>query len=263
MSRTALTQDGTALSVHETGLGRLIVFQHGLCGDADQPRQVFPEGAGFRCLTVECRGHGASQVGPVEALSIATFTEDLAGIVPEPAVVGGISMGAAIALRLAVIRPDLVRALVLARPAWVTGPAPGNMAPNAEVGALLRALDPEAALARFDASATADALARSAPDNLASLRGFFGRRPAQTTAELLCRISADGPSVAEADLARLDVPCLVIGHGRDAIHPLDHARRLAALIPMADFVEITPKVVDPQAYRTDFRAALSHFLKGL
>ena len=46
-------------------------------------------------------------------------------------------MGAAIALRLAVKQPELVRALVLARPAWVTEPAPPNMQAYAEVGELL------------------------------------------------------------------------------------------------------------------------------
>lgn len=73
------------------------VFQHGLCGDADQVIQVFPEDTGFRCLTVECRGHGQSETGPLDDLSIPTFTDDVAGYIRHLGrpVVGGISMGAA------------------------------------------------------------------------------------------------------------------------------------------------------------------------
>ena len=180
-----------------------------------------------------------------------------------PVVVGGISMGAAIALRLAVVRPELVSALVLARPAWVADAAPANMAPNALVGALLRDHPADTARALFEDTATATRLARVAPDNLASLRGFFARKPIAVTAELLCRISADGPGVSEAAIAGIQVPALVIGHANDFVHPLDHAHRLARLIPNARLAEITPKATDASAYQGDFRAALATFLKVL
>ena len=48
--------------------------------------------------------------------------------------VGGISMGAAIALRIAALRPDLVSALVLARPAWLDANGPENIQPVADGG---------------------------------------------------------------------------------------------------------------------------------
>ena len=267
MSGTFTTADGITLSVHETGTGRPMVFQHGLCGDANQPAQVFPPDAGHRCITLDCRGHGASDPGSSASLSIATFADDIAALIAArafgPCVLGGISMGAAIALRLAVTRPDLVSALVLARPAWVTDPAPSNMAPNALVGDLLRYHPADKARTLFEATPTAATLARTAPDNLASLRGFFSRQSTAITAELLCRISADGPGVTPTDLSRITVPTLVIGTAQDFVHPLDHCQTLARLIPQAQMAEITPKGVDPTAYQADFRSTLALFLKGL
>ena len=256
-----LTADGVRLNLDRAGAGPAVVFQHGLCGDRTQTAQVMPEG--FRRLTLECRGHGLSEAGPVAALSIARFTEDLGAMIAtegERPVVGGISMGAAIALRLAVTQPAKVRALVLARPAWGTEASPANMAPNLLAGDFIAA---GRSLAEFDATPLARQLAEEAPDNLASLRGFFSREPLATTAELLRRISVDGPGIDAADLARLDLPVLVIGHGRDHVHPLALAEELAGLIPGARLVRITPKADDPSAYRTDFRAALAAFLKGL
>jgi pimeloyl-ACP methyl ester carboxylesterase len=105
-----------------------------------------------------------------------------------PVIIGGISLGAAISLRLAVKRPDLVRALVLARPAWLTASAPENMIPNAEVGHLLTHLPPPAAKAAFLAGPLGQRLAAAAPDNLASLTGFFAREPIEVTAALLSSI---------------------------------------------------------------------------
>ncbi|WP_119254860.1 alpha/beta fold hydrolase [Shinella zoogloeoides] len=259
--------EGANLAVYEEGEGMPFVFQHGLCGDQAQPGQVFPAAAGFRRITVECRGHGASDAGSKAAFSIATFADDIAGYLAAQgagrAVVGGISMGAAIALRLAVRRPERVRALVIARPAWICAANPANMAPNRIAGELLDRYPPQEARRQYEALPLAAELEREAPDNLASIRGFFTREPIDVTAALLRAISMDGPDVTEAEVSAIAVPTLVIGHGRDLVHPLGHARSLAGMIPGARLVEITPKADDADAYRADFRAALSAFLKEL
>ena len=252
------------LAFVEGGRGPAMLFQHGLCGDARQPADVFPSEA-FRCLTVECRGHGGSEPGDPEGFGIATFAGDVAAVLEArrlgPLPIGGISMGAAIALRLAVLRPDLVGALVLARPAWVTEAGPDNMRPNAEVGALLASHDGAEARAIFEAGETAARLAKDGPDNLASLRGFFTRAPRPVTSALLTRIAADGPGVTREQVAGLRIPTLVIGHDRDLVHPLAMARELAALIPGSQLAVIPPKADDLEGYRAAFRASLQRFLK--
>lgn len=267
MSFAAFERDGVALRYRDVGEGPPVLFQHGLGGDEAQVAQVFPAAPAVRRITLECRGQGGSAFGPPADLSIATFADDLAALAGRlglgPAVVGGISMGAAIALRLAVRRPDMARGLILARPAWVDTPAPVNMRPYGLVGELMAAHEPDEARRRFAASATTAELAAAAPDNLASLAGFFARPDPVRFAGLLRAIAADGPDVTEADIRRIAVPTLVIGHGVDLAHPLVFAQRLAALIPGAVLVEITPKAVDRAAYEREFRDALAGFLGRL
>jgi pimeloyl-ACP methyl ester carboxylesterase len=260
-----LDRDGLRLAVHDAGgAGLPVVFQHGLCGDVRQVTEAFPSDAAFRRVSLECRGHGASGTG--DDLSIATFAGDVAALaetLPGPVVLGGISMGAAIALRLAVLRPDLMRALILVRPAWDVQAAPPNMAPNAEAGALLARLEPKAARVAFAAGDTARRLAVDAPDNLASLTGFFDRRPQKVTARLLSAISADGPGVTVAEVAALRLPVLVCGTPEDAVHPLALARGLADRIPRASFVVLPPKGRDKPAHIAALHAAIRLFLKEL
>ncbi|MCA3457859.1 MAG: alpha/beta hydrolase [Rhodobacter sp.] len=260
-----LERDGLRLAVHDAGgPGLPVVFQHGLCGDARQVAEVFPPDPAFRRVLLECRGHGASDAG--EEFSIARFAGDVAALaetLPGPVVLGGISMGAAIALRLAVVRPDLVRALVLVRPAWDVQTAPPNMAPNAEVGALLARLDPDAARAAFAAGATARKLAVRAPDNLVSLMGFFDRRPQQVTARLLASIAADGPGVTAEEVAALRLPVLVCATPEDAVHPLALARRLARRIAQSSFVALPPRGRDRPAHHAALQSAIRRFLKEL
>jgi pimeloyl-ACP methyl ester carboxylesterase len=255
---------GLTFSVAESGDGPTMIFQHGLCGDAAQPFDFFPPGAGWRCVTLECRGHGSSDAGATENFSIANFAEDVISLIEArklaPVVIGGISMGAAISLRIAVRRPDLVRALALVRPAWLTAAAPENMRPIAEVGELLRRFTPEQASEVFEGSEIARRLQCEAPDNLASLRGFFRRLPIATTRELLCRIAAGTPDITSDDVAAIAIPTLVIGCARDFIHPLEFARTLASRIAGARFVEVAAKAGYPELYRDQVRSTIADFL---
>jgi pimeloyl-ACP methyl ester carboxylesterase len=249
----------------DRGAGPAVVFQHGLGGDEAQVAEVFPDAEGlWRRLTLDCRGQGRSPPDPQNRYAIQTFAEDVLRLADERQVeqfvVGGISMGAAIALHLAVHHAGRVTALILARPAWLFKAAPANMAPYAEVAGLIGTAD---GLATFNASDTAARLAREAPGNLGSLRGFLTRPNPVATAALLGAIAADGPGVSRAQAEALALPTLVIGHGRDLVHPLDYAEVLATTIPGARFVEIAPKATDAQRHTDEFRSALRRFLTSL
>ena len=259
-----MTRGGLKLAGTDTGAGFPVIFQHGLGGDDAQVAEVFPDTTGVRRLTLDCRGQGRSPLGEPRHLSIATFADDVLAFADHCGVqrfaVGGISMGAAIALRIAVQVPDRVTALVLGRPAWTWAAAPPNMQVFAEVAGLLRNSGPQTALAAFDASASARTLAVDAPDNLASLRRFFERPDPRATAELLAAIAKDGQGIEQEDVHALKCPVLVIGNGLDAIHPLTMARTLAACIPGARFTEIAPKATDRSRHAAEFQAAVADFL---
>src|SRR5262249_34862685 len=159
------------------------------------------------------------------------FAEDVAALSAQRglgrAVVGGISMGAAISLRLAVRRPDLVGGLILARPAWLFESGPENMQMYARVGELLAQHDPQTAKTLFKPSPLPQRVSDEAPDNLASLLGFFDYPNLAPLSALLRAIAADGPGVSEAEAKAIAVPTLVIGHAEDLAHPLAYAEKLA------------------------------------
>ncbi|MBZ9718259.1 alpha/beta hydrolase [Mesorhizobium sp. AD1-1] len=260
-----LLRDDASLRVFDTGQGRPpVVFQHGLGGDAAQVAQNFPDGPSYRRLTVECRAQGGSGVGSKRPFSIEMFADDVlaaadaAGL--DRFVAGGISMGAAIALRLAARHPDRVTGLVLVRPAWAFDAAPQNMRPYVEVAELILSRPLDDARDAFAASATATWFRTEAPDNLASLLGFFARENANVFAEVMRAIANDGAGVTRAAAAGLALPTLVIGSGIDLVHPLATARSLADTIPNAAFVEVTPKATDKERHFAEIRAAIGSFL---
>ncbi|MEM8540197.1 MAG: alpha/beta hydrolase, partial [Pseudomonadota bacterium] len=132
-----------------------------------------------------------------------------------------------------------------------------------EVARLLEEYEPTEAKKRFEQSHTASQLKREAPDNLASLLGFFGRTPQNETQALLAAIASDGPGVSLNEIESLNIRTLVIGTAHDFIHPLEMAHELADLIPKAQFVEITSKTSNPMQYQAEIQSALRHFLQEM
>ena len=59
------------------------------------------------------------------------------------------------------------------------------------------------------------------------------------------------------------MPILVLVNELDALHPVDHGRRLAAGIPDARLVEIAPKEKDPTLHAREARQAIEAFVTGL
>src|SRR6266516_4077859 len=137
--------DGVRLRYFVGGEGPPLVLVHGLGGAASnwvelapllatRFRLLVPELAGhgrsapllatrFRLLVPELAGHGRS--APLRsARSLDAFAEQVAALMAREgmssAAVVGHSLGGTIALRLAVVRPELVSALVLAAPAGIT-----------------------------------------------------------------------------------------------------------------------------------------------
>ena len=101
-----------SLHVDTHGTGRDLVLVHGwgMHGGVWQPllRYLSPH---FRLHVVDLPGMGYSK--PLEHGQLQAYAEALAAVVPAGADLCGWSLGGTIAMRLALLRPDLVRRLVL------------------------------------------------------------------------------------------------------------------------------------------------------
>jgi pimeloyl-ACP methyl ester carboxylesterase len=242
-----------------------VLWQHGLGATQTQAAEVFPESSQFRRITMECRGHADSELGAVVGLSIQQFADDAVVLLDHlgvrRAVVGGISLGAAIALRLAVHHPERVSELIIARPAWVSASAPENLKIYIDVAELLAQYGSEQGIARLQATERYQLVMKESPDNAASMRGFFHRDPASTVA-LLSRIPAQGPGVTREQMSRLALPTLVIASEGDYVHSIATATAVAKLIPGAKLLIIPSKNSNRDAYVEAFKAALEEFLSS-
>ena len=258
-------QDGITFHYRDIGQGVPFVFQHGLGGDANQTFGLFAPPPGYRLITMECRGHGETRpLGDPDKISLAVFVDDLCALLDHLAlpqvVIGGISMGAAVALMLTLRFPERVRGLVLSRPAWLDQPMPPNSALFPVIAQLIRQHGAARGLEHFMQSAEYLEIARSAPDAARSLRGQFTHPRAEETVVKLEHIPHDTPSHDRQEWTTITMPTLILANRQDPIHPFAYGEVIAQIIPHAQFQELTSKSVDPARHAHETQAFIQSFL---
>ena len=242
-----------------SGSSDSIIFQHGIGGDVRQPsRFLMPERTLVRqedlsVIHADFRGHGQSELGPAECLTIETLASDLVRLLDHleipSAILGGISMGAAAALRMAVHHPERCHALVLCRPAWLDGPMSAEAREALSLVAELLAADDWqlSALPELDQSGILRSIEAVCADAAKSLRG-------QIQSVLSCPDSreyaiarlrylpfSNGLQDLTRDLAAVRCPTLILAAEGDPVHPFEYARQLARFLPNCELRQIAPK----------------------
>lgn len=236
------TTDGVALSYEQSGEGQTVVLLHGLTA----ARRYVVMGstalqrAGQCVVAYDARGHGRSGPAPTpDAYTYKRLARDLAELLDalhiERATLAGVSMGAQTAIRFALDHKDRVQALALITPAYdpEMHDAPGSYDSWDALARGLREGGVAGFLAAYD-------FASLPPSWREAVEAAVTQRLAQHTdlqavADALQAVPRSRPFATMAELARLDVPTVVVGDRDEAdpTHPLAVAERYAAAIPRA------------------------------
>ncbi|MBI3850358.1 MAG: alpha/beta hydrolase [Verrucomicrobia bacterium] len=258
--------DGLNFHYLDIGNGTPFFFQHGLGGDVNQTFGLFHPPPGIRLITLDCRAHGETwPVGDPEKISIATFANDLRALMDhlqiQHAIVGGISMGAAVAQNFVLRFPERVMGLILSRPAWVDRPNPENVAVFSQIAQLIRAHGAKRGHEMFVQTETYQNIRSRFPDTANSLLTQFNHPRAEETVVKLERIPNDAPSRDVGELGKIRVPTLVLANRQDPIHPFEYGEILARAIPNAEFKELTSKSMSLERHELEVQQYIEGFLK--
>jgi pimeloyl-ACP methyl ester carboxylesterase len=248
----------------DIGSGKPFLFQHGLGGDTQQTRDTFVPPAGWRLLTLDCRGHGETRpLGDPAKLGFDQQADDLLAFIDmlglDRVAIGGISMGAGVALNFALRYPQRASALVLVRPAWLEQPLPPNLQVYPRIARLIRQEGAERGAQLFQRSAEYQGVLREYPATAGSLLKQFTRANAAEWVDILERMPADAPNRERAAWAQLRLPTLVLGNDRDPVHPFAYAETLARAIPGAQLERITSKEIDALEHTRDIQREIEGF----
>jgi hypothetical protein len=143
-----------------------------------------------------------------------------------------------------------------------------NVARYAAIARLLRAVGAAGdrdralrwALAGFEASEDYQELLASSPDTAQSLRGQLTNARAVDAVARLERLPPDRPLADLRAAEAVRVPALVLAHRQDPIHRFMFGARLAAAIPGARLVALTPKSIERERHAAEVQRCLETFL---
>jgi pimeloyl-ACP methyl ester carboxylesterase len=258
--------DGIRFHYRDEGAGVPFFFQHGLGADLTQPFSLCQPPTGIRLIGFDTRAHGqTTPVGLEEKISFNTFADDLRALMDHlqihQAVVGGISMGAAITLNFTLRNPTRVLGLVQSRPAWLDAPNPWNLTMFSLITRLVREHGRVKGKALFmETPEYAETLAKW-PDVASSLAAQFDNPVVDETAFKFERIIRDAPCRDRAQWANINVPTLILANRFDPIHPYEYAAEMQQIIPGAEFQEITSKGISLDLHNADVQRCLDSFLR--
>jgi 3-oxoadipate enol-lactonase len=212
--------------------GPLVVLLHGLgSSSADWPAQHAVLESRYRIAAVDLPGHGRSPL-PAGPLTVEGMAGDVAALLARlddaPAHIIGLSLGACVALRLALAAPDRVRSLTLVNPfARVEAAGPGDLA-RLGLRMLLLGTAPMQAVAAH--------VARRLfpwPDQRALYDAAVTSLAATPRRAYFASMRALAGFDARGQVAAIRQPTLIVAGDRDTSVPLSAKLALARAIPHA------------------------------
>jgi 3-oxoadipate enol-lactonase len=254
--------DRLTINIVEAGRGPAVLLLHGLGWDYSLWNPTIEQFAQrHRMIAVDTRGHGGTDK-PDGPYDMEMFARDDAALADALGLsrlcVIGLSQGGMVAQKLALLRPELVSALVLVSTSCKSDPSlRDNM--EARIAAMDKA-GPEAA-AKIAAESIFSPGWRAA--NAAALKRFVEWRAAMPMAPLNAATRALYDFNLSGDLPKIAVPTLVIAGQEDVLTKPKGMEEIAALIPGAAY-RVIPSTghMIPVEQPGPLTALLSDFLKA-
>jgi pimeloyl-ACP methyl ester carboxylesterase len=228
---------GVALEVLREGEGDPVVLLPGFGADASTFAPQSAElAANYSLIAINPRGVGLSDAPDQERYEVSQAAHDAAALLDQPSHVVGASLGAAVALELALQHPDKVRSLTLITPFVEASP---RLLSVTEAWCRIAERNEPKTLAAFLAPwffgdgllADDDARRRT----LQGLAAMSARTPAAGLRRWAAGIEA-WSGTRKQSLATIRIPTLCIVAGQDLLTP--DSARVAAAIPNARTLEI-------------------------
>jgi non-heme chloroperoxidase len=229
------------LCVESFGAGQPIVYAHGLLGNRHAARNALaPLADDYRIVIYDQRGHcDSTPLTDHLRFDAMQMAGDMAAVMDalsiERAIVGGESMGAATSLTFALANPQRVEALLLTAPAFGDRPNPDGQRIK-DMGRAIQSIGMDAFL-RAAAVRQREQLDWP-PDVIAYVASQFGSHDTASIATATQTVPDWILFDDLAPLAKLSCPVFIIAWDGDPLHPLDLAKRMAAVFPNARLAQM-------------------------
>jgi pimeloyl-ACP methyl ester carboxylesterase len=218
-------------SINNDSSASHVVFIHGLGGTSDYFSPLLKElGTSSTLHLLDLEGHGLSPSSALSVLSISSFADDIRELLAHAgvknAVVVAHSMGALVAVKLALEDPSLVTKLVLMGPPPSPLPDAGNKAVHARAAAV-RSQGMRGAVDTVVTAGTSSKTQETSPIAMSAVRlSLMGQSP-----EGYAKACTALANAAGLDFSKLECETLVLTGAEDKTSPPGLCEKYQSQIP--------------------------------
>ncbi|NQX26344.1 alpha/beta fold hydrolase [Microbacteriaceae bacterium VKM Ac-2854] len=246
-----------------------VLLLHGLGSDRSSPLGLFSPlfPADAEILAPDLRAHGASaEIGTSADFALDALADEVteflirSGAAHKPLTVLGISMGAAIALRLTVRGVLPIDHAAFVRPSFSTRPMPEHLAVFPVIAQLLHDHGAVRGERMFRGTGLFENVAATSPVAAEALAQQFRAPLAVERAVRLVEVPRNAAYADPAELAGITASTIVVAADRDPVHPVAVGEEWATALPGAELVRVPGRDEGVARQHDETRRLLANWL---
>lgn len=240
-----------------SGEGKPLIFLHGLGGCIKQIKDIYQPIEGIQLIVIDQKAHGNSR-GCFASITFDNLASDVIAIADilhiKEFIIAGISMGAAVSLKVLLNYPDRVTKAFLIRNAWINKPMKQEFIHLYDTTAnYLRDKDKVG----FINSAEFISLQKTSIETANSFIRFFSEEAALIYYHKFHILPKLQPFSSFEELHQIQKDVTILSNHHDPIHPFAYGEILHTHIQNSRFYEIASKSIDRNIHITQ----INHYLK--
>lgn len=253
--------NGIKFTYKVEGEGTPLLLLHGLGDNLNLILDMYQRVGGIKLVVLDQRGHGNSE-HDFKEMSFDKLADDAISLMNYLGItnfyIGGLSMGAGVALNVALHQVRRVLGLILIRSSSTDKPMKKEV--QDWFSTVSKYLPVKRGQQLFEADPVYYDIEKIYPRALNTFNRYFIDPASIKYFQKFEEMSKDAPLKNKKDLDVLKVPVLVLSNKYDFIHPIEYSLFYKDNIKNVTYFELTPKIINSKKHKQELNMAINEFI---
>ena len=243
------------------GEGIPFLYLHGLGDNLEFAFDTYQRAEGIKLIALDQRGHGNSG-HDFKPMSFDKLAGDAIALMNYLGIsnfyVGGLSMGAGVALNIAVHETDRILGLILLRSSSTDEPMKEEV--RQWFSTVSKYLPEKNGKPLFKEDPVFYSMEETYPRAIDTFTRYFDDNASVKYFQKFVDMSKDTPIKNKEELAYLSIPVLILSNKYDVIHPIEYSLFYKDNIKNVTYFELTPKTINARKHKQELNTYINNFI---
>ncbi|MGM0169708.1 hypothetical protein IGI39_004821 [Enterococcus sp. AZ135] len=253
--------DGIEFNYKVDGEGIPFLYLHGLGDTLEIAFNSYKRTEGIKLIALDQRGHGNSG-HDFTSMNFCKLAGDAVALMNYLGItkfyVGGLSMGAGVALNIAIHEPKRVLGLILLRSSSTDEPMKEEV--RHWFSTVSKYLPKKNGKQLFKEDPLFHSIKEACPRAIETFTRYFEDTASVRYFQKFLDMPNDSPIKNKEELAYLSIPVLILSNKYDVIHPIEYSLFYKENIKNATYFELTPKTINAERHKQELDTYINNFI---